>query len=487
MDHIHKKITTPYPGFYVNVEHFQNILLDFSLIGRHDRVIVGVSGGPDSVALLSLLSKCDLDITLIPVYVDHCLRHQESKKEQDLVTDLANRYKLHHEIISIDVRGYQTDHHTSLEESARILRYRALENQRQKHNGDCIAVGHTADDQVEEFFLRLLRGSGAKGLSGMAMKSGNVVRPFLTTTKKDLLEYLHTTGIKYCLDSSNTDLSILRNRVRHELLPLLEKRYNPSLRRTVLQTGEILQGDDYFLDIIVHQRINECFRTHSPTSLSLLVGEIDLVHFLGQDLAIQRRMLEKIIWKCGSRPSFHHIEEIITTASQGRNGTELHLPKGLRLVKSKALLQFLGPLQQHDRRCSSLSFQLDPVAVDCNQRHFFPELGRELHLQKQNQPVSKMTEQTIVLDNNKISWPLFVRSPAPGERFSPKGMRGTKKISRFLTDLKIPRPERFQHPVLVSNEAITAVLGLRADNAFAPDQSTREWLVVSWSPLSQEK
>lgn len=471
----------------MNAEHLQKILLDYSLIDPHDRVIVGVSGGPDSVALLCLLCECDLDITLIPVYVDHGLRPEEIEKEKILVTQLANQYNLHHGIVQVDVAGYKKQHNTSLEESARILRSRALENKRREHNADCIAVAHTADDQVEEFFLRLLRGSGAKGLSGMVMKNGNVIRPFLTTPKDDLLEYLHTTGRKYCLDSSNADLSILRNRIRLELLPFMEEHYNPSLRNTLLQTAEILRGDDSYLDAIVQQKIAKCFRSPTSTSAAPLVGEVNLTDFLKQDLAIQRRMLEKIIWTCSSQPSFHHITEIIATANHGQSGTEIHLPRGLRLIKTNIALQFLRSRQQRGRRGSVSPPQLPSQEIYCNKSYTFPELGRELHLHKQTQPLKTVNKETLVLDYNKVNWPLVVRSPAPGERFSPAGMGGTKKINRYLADAKIPRHERCQYPLLVSNETIAAIVGLRADNAFAPDQSTREWLVVSWLPLSSEK
>lgn len=467
----------------MNVNKLTEIIRSQSLIDRGDRVIIGVSGGPDSVALLCLLSESDLDLTLLPVYVDHGLRPTETKKEKALVEELSKRYHLKHEIVSVDVRGHRQHHKTSLEESARILRYQALEEQRQKQQASLIVVAHTADDQMEEFFLRLFRGSGAKGLSGMAMKSGRLVRPLLSTPKRDLLEYLQAEEIEYCLDSSNEDLTIFRNSIRHELVPFIVERYNPSLRETLLQTMEILGDDDTFLERIVQQKMRECFHHFQSPTTSSLLGELQLSPFCKEDLAIQRRLLEKIIWLGGSRPSFHHIETIIALADRGKIGSEYHLPQGLRVVISSDKLRFFHFDQRQKSRGSLKSPELQPVAVQCDKRYVIPELSRQLILKKHTHPVEEKNRDIFLLDYEKMHWPLEVRSPLPGERFVPLGMQGSKKISRFLADAKIPRHDRYAYPILLSGNTIVAVLGLRPDAFFAADDTTRKWLEIRWLPL----
>ena len=259
--------------------------------------------------------------------------------------------------------------------------------------------------------------------------------------------------------------------------------YNLSLRDTVLQTGEILRGDDTFLDTIVKQKMKECFRLTSTPSASSTIGAVDLRKFRKQDLAIQRRLLEKIFWLGGSRPSFQHIEEIIGTAHHGQTGTEHHLPLGLRVVKSAVALIFFRPWHRENRRGSGSTPELVPITIQGIGSYAFPELGKELCLKKHSQVLQREDKRSLVLDNNKIQWPLTLRSPQPGERFSPQGMEGTKKISRFLADAKISKYERFAYPVLLSGDKIIAVLGLRAASNVAADTQTREWLLVSWLPL----
>ncbi|HIP83288.1 MAG TPA: tRNA lysidine(34) synthetase TilS, partial [Desulfocapsa sulfexigens] len=222
-------------------------IVSASLISDDTSLIIGVSGGADSMALLHILSVLFPATRRIAVYVDHGLRPDETDAEKSLVQKQAKICCANFETVAVDVQGEIIKNKCSLEEAARILRYQALEDIRIKYKSTTIAVGHTANDQAEEVLLRLIRGSGSRGLSGMNQRRGSIIRPVLNETKEKLLTYLQEQHIPFRQDSSNFDTRFLRNKIRIELLPILERDYNRSIQQTLLQTAAILKDEDRFL------------------------------------------------------------------------------------------------------------------------------------------------------------------------------------------------------------------------------------------------
>lgn len=467
----------------ITPDQFRQILIDNRLLRSQDRIIAGVSAGPDSVALLCLLCECKLDLTIVPVYVDHGLRSQESPKEIELVRELADRYHLQCQIVEVDTLRNKYRHGFSVEESARILRYGALQKSCDTFNARRIAVAHTADDQAEEIVLRLLRGSGLKGLSGMTMKNNNIIRPLLTISKNTLLNYLAKNKIPYCIDSSNSDRSFQRNRVRLDLLPAIAEHINPSIRSTLLRTAEILSEDEKFIDEFTQQKIISCLQNGEQGDSK----KINLNTLNKEHLAIQRRLIEKILWQFSCRPSFRHIENILDLARHGYSGAELHLPQGVRVYTSQKSLCFSQPHGKTSVRGSIDPVKFNDILVDIGKSYLVEDLNRELQIEILPTPPQHFEEGTLLLDAKNIIWPLTLRSPKPGERFSPQGMKGRKKISRFLSDLKIPKRNRNLHPVLISDGNIIAVMGLRSDNAYAASDSTKEFILIRWIPQERYK
>ena len=447
----------------------------------NDRVIVGVSAGPDSVALLCLLCECELDLTVLPVYVDHGLRPEESPEEIELIADLADSYQLEYQIASVNTLQHQQEFGSSLEESARLLRYEALQKWCHTFKAKSIAVAHTADDQAEEILLRLIRGTGLKGLSGMAMKNENIIRPLLATPKTALVDYLESNKIAYCTDSSNFDRSFLRNKVRLDLLPLITEHLNPSIRSTLLRTAEILKKDESCLDEITKEKLRIC--TYIDETARQLEINLELSLFHKEHTAIQRRIIEKILWQFSSRPSFKHIEDVLDLAFHGRNGAELHLAQGLRVYKSAEKLCFLQPQGRTPLRGSADTSKLHQMQLAPGKSYRLEALNRKIVIEELSAPPAKLQKHEILLDAARLVWPLTLRSSRAGERFSPQGMKGRKKISRFLSDQKIARRERSGYPVLTSNGDIVAIAGLRADHGYAPDSTTQEFVLVRWMAL----
>lgn len=459
---------------------FTNFINDHDLLREDDHVIVGCSTGSDSTALLALLCNCGLDLMITAVYVDHGLRPREVEEEKKMVTKLADRFRAAYEIIEVDALGHKKTHGTSLEQSCRILRYRALAKCCIGKNGNVIAVGHTADDQAEEILLRLFRGTGLQGLSGMHVKNGQIIRPLLETSKDQLQEYLAARNIPYTVDSSNTNKAFLRNRMRLDILPEIKTHFNSSITETLLQTADIIRKDDQLLDSLATQAYRECCKSDHDlngncTEMILLLDEFKTNH-----IALKRRIVEKILWKFGSQPTFDHISTILSFAHSGREGAELHLPLGLRVVKEGESLVFSQPLGRQEIRGTMPFVVHSPLTIERFGQYRVVRLGRKLQLSVVANPPAKLQRGQLLIDGDRITFPLILRPYQPGERFSPPGLSGSKKISRFLADRKIPRRKRSQYPVLVSEDRIVAVAGLQIDSHFGVEPSTSKFVLLSW-------
>lgn len=313
-----------------------------------DTVIVAISGGPDSVALLHILCTALPLNRFIAVYVDHGLRPNETGAEIELVKTLAHLLRAGFEQIAVDVKTAARQSGASTEEAARTLRYQALEEMRRRYQGSAIAVAHTADDQAEELLIRLIRGCGRKGLAGMRVRNGWVIRPLLHTTKENVLHYLQAERIPFCIDSSNLERSYLRNRVRLDLLPYLRDQFNPSIRQTLLQTAQILEDEEAMLEELADKAWRETATIVDtkpvPLGTPSFTVVIDTQRFCRHHRAIQRRILEKCCWKLEARPQFRQIALLLDLVHKQEPGAEIHLSRGLRALKSRQNVLFGYPV-----------------------------------------------------------------------------------------------------------------------------------------------
>lgn len=317
-------------------------------------VMVAVSGGPDSVALLHILCSALPQVRFVAVYVDHGLRPDETGAEIELVQALSHQLQAGFERISVDVRAAAHREKTSIEETARTLRYQALEAMRHQYQATAIAVAHTADDQAEELLIRLIRGSGRKGLSGMQFQNGRIIRPLLLESKKTLLHYLQAQQIPFCIDSSNLERAYLRNRVRLDLLPYLQEHFNKSIKQTLLQTVQILQDEETLLEEMADKAWQQAARviaiqpitSGSPPHTIL----INTREFCTCHPAIQRRILEKCCWQMEARPQFRQIALLLDLLHTGQTGAQIHLSKGLRAHKTRQGVVFSYPVGKSSYR-----------------------------------------------------------------------------------------------------------------------------------------
>jgi tRNA(Ile)-lysidine synthase len=455
------------------------------LIAPEEKVVVGVSAGADSMALLWVLAalRPELQLTLVAAYVDHGLRPEETGREAGLVEQAAAGLGIACRIGAVDVKGEARRQKISIEHAARLLRYHFFEEVAEEVRAAKIAVAHTADDQAEEVLIRLLRGSGRAGLAGMkTLRDGRVIRPFLSVTKEEVLAFLKKKQTPWLEDSSNRERIYLRNRVRLDLLPHLAANFNPNIRNTLTRTAAILQDEEELLASLARrasERVLAITKVADRLAIRLL-----LAPFCQEAKALQRRLVETACLELGHSPTFREIEQILLSATAERNGLRLHLRCGLRVHKHQDHLLFSFPQGRGARR-GDLNPGIEPtfaLEIHGPGLYILPGLNRELRIEQLAEipAASELHRQEAdYLDADRFSFPLRIRSPQAGDVFQPLGAPGTKKIGDFLTDRKVPREQRWQVPVVVAGDCIVALLGLRIGQGVRLTGDTRRVLKFS--------
>ncbi len=449
--------------------------------GQH--LLVAVSGGPDSVALLSLLHRLrsSWSLAVTAVHFNYGLRGAESDEDQKFVAALCRELEIPLHARRLDVRDRAP--RTSLQAAARDLRYRAMMDIAEMCGADRIAVGHTADDQAETVLLWMLRGAGLAGLSGMPVsRDGKIIRPLYETKRQDILAYLQRAGLSYRQDSSNATLRYARNRVRHEVLPIL-KRLVPSSVDALCRLADLCREDDRYLD---HHVAALCASRVRPEGREGWV--IDRVFVQQLPLAVQRRVVRDVLRRCDPRhrpASVRTIERVLQAVTKKGSFQGVAM-KSTRLVVEQDVIRFIpsGPRDvSHER-----SDQLVPEILAIPSQVSWSGTDQTVRVEQQKREQVRdiaQGQRRIVLDADRVSGPLMVRAWKPGDRFHPLGMKGrSKKLQDYFMDLKVPIADRARVPVVVAPEGIVWVVGYRQDERWAVTARTERCLVVTASEQS---
>lgn len=465
------------------VKKVRNIIGREGLLAAGDRCLVAVSAGPDSMALLHILAVLapEFNTSLVAAYVDHGLRPAETGAEAELVRQAARALGLPVECGKVAVRSHSAAHGLSLEHAARDLRYGYLLEVAKQYACNRLAVAHTADDQAEEVLLRLIRGTGGKGLSGMDLASPRgVIRPFLQIPKKWVLDYLAAERISFCEDSSNRERVFLRNRIRLDLLPYLAEYFNPNIRETLRRTADVLNEDEKLLEELAEAACARALVVEDVDDLPVV--HIPLNRFRAEPKAMQRRIMEKACWQMDCPPSFQHIEQLRSLACSGRDGAQIHLGRGLRVLRQGDIVSLSFPKGRQALRG-------DLAAEEGRLRAFIPEPGcftvEGLDQKITVELLADVPDREALsargvefLDAATVIFPLTLSSAEPGDRFHPLGAPGGKKVSDFMIDRKIPRKERWRVPVLRDANGVLALIGLRLDQRCGVGPATRSVLSI---------
>ena len=444
-------------------------ILEYKMINEGDRIIVAVSGGADSVCLLRILYalRKHLNIRLLVAHFNHRLRPKEDEKETEFVAELSKKLNL---ALICDVsKKIMELHGGSIEEKARAMRYQFFEKAINENHAQKLALGHTMNDQAETVLMHFLRGTGITGLSGIPpIRQNCFIRPLIAITRDEIYSYLKKNNESFMMDSSNLETRYLRNRIRLELLPhLLE--YQPRLVEHLSELAFLCSQETRILDDEAKKLLDKITIHSSKHSVAL-----SLPLFTAISSSLQYRVIRRAIKKIkGNLRKIErgHIKTIIDCAKKEKPQIKVNLPENIIVKKIYNKLKF------------SLE---DPIEIQ-NFSYFIHNMGmltiKEINkiislteISKNDFMLSTDSSQAAYLDLDKLKWPLKIRNFRPGDKFIPFGMSGFKKVKDIFIDNKIPSEERKKTPILVSNDTIAWVHGIRIDERFKIKQSTKRIL-----------
>ena len=453
-----------------------------------DRVLVGVSGGPDSVALLQLLVEMapGYDLVLAVGHLNHSLRGAAADRDADFVTALARQTGLPVYVDKRDVDRFRRRHRLSLETAARQVRYTFFYEMVERHGFTKIALGHQMDDNAEQVLMNLLRGSGPAGLSGIPpVRDGLIVRPLIQVTRQQIMDYLIREEHGYVIDASNMDSRYLRNRVRSELMPLLAADYNPRIVYNLNRTARLCRSENRWVEQTLDPVFDTCVVEQTECKIIISIPEV-----AGLEPVVQRRLFRRAILTITGdlrKISFENIEAVRGLVAVGKSWRTIDLPHRVRVSRTDQELVFTrekGVLRdivsEKPQQVPFTYYHTPPGEI------MIPELGLRLVftiLDTGQIPAGFGVEDpvngtTVYLDLDKLTFPVTIRSQRTGDKLSPLGMGGTQSVRKFLAGREKDRRKRALCPVMVSKDQIAWVIGYGIADAVKIDSKTRRGVKV---------
>ena len=461
----------------------------YGMLKSGDSVLVGVSGGPDSVALFHLLLTFAprFSLRLGVAHLNHCLRQNDSDKDADFVAALAHRFDIPFYMHKADVRKYQLENKLSLEEAARRIRHTFLNKTAEKNRFNKIALGHHFDDNAELVIMNLFRGSGPLGLSGIPpVRDGKIIRPLIQSQHFEIIAFLNQNEIKYITDASNRDTRFLRNRIRHDLIPLLQTSYNPRISQSLNRLASIIRSEEEWIETVIHPLFEKAAINIQDGRIALSVSTLSQIH-----VAAQRRIIRKAISKIKGnlrRIGLTHIDSAIDLVECGPVYGNIDLPDRIRIQRKGDVLLFSrekNTLRIRDATSGRIERFAFEYRIEKPEFLTIKEIGVCIKFTEMS--IENLTnlcgsgQYTAFFDRDELSFPMVLRNFRQGDRFTPLGMTGTQKIKKFFIDKKVPRKERIRCPILLCREKIIWVAGYRIDESVKVKPTTKNVLRVELS------
>lgn len=418
----------------------------YCALQAESKVLVALSGGADSVALLYSLRELGVK-KLYAAHLHHGIRAEEADRDCEFCKDLCQGLNVPLNVERCDVPAVAREKRISVELAARQLRYDFLRKTLERLGADMIALGHHRGDQAETVLMHLLRGSGLKGLCGMQYRSGDCIRPLLGVSKADIVGYLEGLGQSYCSDSTNDELDATRNRVRLQLMPLLSE-LNPNIEGTLCSMAEVLSEDEQLLSAMAQQADTRCKnkrRELLQLPKPILTRVLKKRLFAEQD-TVERRDIEQLIGLLKAQNG------TVISLRDGKNAwvdeTQLHLG----VLKEQADYSFLHKIG------TAVTTPCGTIRSETVEQAIIPCRGNEAYM-----------------DLECVKGSITVRSRRDADRFTPLGLAGSKLLSDYLTDRKVPRFNR-DMPLVCDDEGIIYVAGHTIDKRVRVTKDTKQVL-----------
>ena len=430
----------------------------YQLLTENRPVLVGVSGGADSIALLTIL--VELGYSCIAAHCNFHLRGEESLRDERFTKEYVEKLQIPFVKIDFETEQYAAENHLSIEMAARELRYRWFEEQRVHWGAQAIAVAHHRDDNVETLLMNLIRGTGIRGLSGIQPKNGFVVRPMLAVSREEIQNWFAKRNLSYVTDSTNLSDAYTRNFIRLRILPLLEE-VNPSVKKAIARTSEHLAATEVIYLQVIEEARKEVFDSENRLSIAALMK-----------YPAPNSVLYELLKVYGFSRSV--VEDIYSSLT--KESGKVFFSSSFRLIKDRDYLLF-SPLVKEE---------IQEYILNGDEKEWIGpiELSFESVVITTDFQIRK--EKNIAyFDADKLTFPLTLRKWQEGDWFIPFGMKGRKKLSDYFSDRKFSRLEKEQTWLLCSGDTIIWIVGERSDNRFCLDKMTKRALVVNFFPTKR--
>lgn len=425
------------------------------LIEKGDSILIGFSGGADSRFVLYFLNKyaAKYKIEIAAVHVNHMLRGKEAERDENFCRKVADEIGIEFYSKSVNVKSYVKKNKLSIEEAARILRYEVFEEIADKENFTKICTAHNMNDNSETVLLNLFKGTGTAGLSGIPPKRGKIIRPLLAVTRDEIEDYLSSENIKFITDSSNADVNFLRNKIRREILPVVRSGINPQVDKAILNLSGIISERNVFIKNYADKlRVKLLEKDSGKLKLKISLPETDSTLLLNEILR------PELVGIFSFSPEYQDIEKIKDLINS-QKGSVAAFRENLYGIREKNEVLFYRA-KEHSGE-SEITFRLgEKVKTDDFELIFKDNLNKEAGC------------EIISLDD--LDETFILRKWKTGDKFQPLGMKGKKKISDFLTDIKIPSHERADVYVVENNNEIIWVVGYRISDKVKIKNNSRK-------------
>lgn len=454
----------------------------YNMIQKKDRVIVALSGGPDSVFLIYALHRLreHLEIDLFATHIHHGIRGKYADRDMEFVKKVCDSLSLPVRIFNHDVPGYAKRKGLSIEEAGREIRLSAYEKAMKEFDASKVATGHTADDQAETVLLRLITGAGKRGLAGIQPVYGDfIVRPLLETRKEKLLKYLRENKLKYMTDHTNFETDMLRNKVRNVLIPLLKTEFNPKVESALCRTAAIFQEEMVYLKQITDSYLDRFALIEKNVARLNLSGVSSMAPYI-----IKHLLREFICRFTGSMKdlTYDHTQNLFNLLLKP-SGSSIQLPGNIRAEKEYEFLVI-------SKKMKSDEVELPDIILKIPGENILKEWNIMItgEILEEKPLLDSVNPFTIFIDFDKCEAEEFsLRTRKPGDRFSPIGMKGIKKVKDYFIDQKIPRSWRNRIPIILCGREILWIVGYRQSGLFRMTPHTKRVLKLWVEKIGGDK
>lgn len=443
------------------------------LISPGDKIVVAVSGGPDSVCLLHVLKRLEsrLGIQVYGAHLNHNIRGIEAQMDAQYVLNLCEELDILCFIKSSDVKAYEQEQGLTSEQAGRVLRYEFFEEVLKKVGASKIAVGHNKNDQGETVLMRLLRGTGMQGLTAIQYRRENIIRPLLDIPREEIEAYCDNQGLQPRIDETNLSSMYHRNKIRRELIPYLKEHYNPSVSDSLVKTAHILKEDYDYLEREGEERYKALVHFEKKNQVSFNIPQLTKQH-PAIKARILRRAGEELMGK-GELLTYQQVQNLLDLLDKKQTGKKLHLPMDVEAVISYEKLIFQRGIKEEAEPFK------EPLRVEDSTYVHPLKATFELKVYSKAE-VDKVSRDKFLkyFDYDKFREEIFVRNRREGDRFWPLGLPGKKKLKDFFIDCKVDRRERDLIPLICHGKDIVWVVGYRISEKYKITEDTQRILSI---------